>query len=364
MSDPRTHLGTFAKRDAETLRSVSGRWFGRPSLTARPDGTWVMVFRDAPGHRPSTDSSFRVAFSTDDGDTWTDDDTTPDGDAVEGFPHTRPDADVSDGTVKFHRGDLLFHVTEELEPFDDEETPRDRTRQLRSTDGGRSWTDEGILDPAGITSESLLLGQDDAVHPETGALYEGVNFRGTDRSDPHKKSGVVRTDDGGRSWEYVGDVTDFEDRTGEIGLTFVGGTLLAVLRDTEADRTYLRRSEDGGETWGPLGDATDSLGVFQRVRPYTPGDIGSDAHHDEWLYAVGRHVVGDRPAIVADRQFTAVATSPDAGETWYGPFALDDYGDSAYCDVPARPDGDLYLVTYGGPDGTDADLLGYHLREA
>jgi hypothetical protein len=308
----------------------------------------VLVYRDAPEHGPSTDSAFHVAFSTDEGTTWTADDTTPDGEAVAGFPRTRPEADVSDATVKHHRGDLLFHVSEE----------RDAggwrgTRQLRSTDGGHTWTDEGILDPAGIDPESLLLGQDDATHPETGDLYEGVYV--TDSGSRPLKSGVVRTADGGRSWEYVGDVTDFDDDTNEIGLVFVDGDLLAVLRHGDTAATYARRSPDGGETWGPLRDVTDSLGVLQRARPYTAADLG--AGREGWLYVVGRHVVPGRS------QHTAVAASPDAGATWHGPFDLDRDGDGGYCDLLGRSDGEHCLVTYGGPSASDADLRRYRLGD-
>ena len=367
---------TVEQRETRVLRTAEGRrWLGRPSLTARPDGTWVMVFREGPAHWPTTDSSFHVAFSTDEGETWSDDDTTPEGEAVEGFPHTRPDADVSDATVKHHRGDLLFHVSEE----------RDAggwrgTRQLRSTDGGRTWTDEGILDPAGIEPESVLLGQDDAVHPDTGALYEGVNYRTPGDGPVASKSGLLRSTDGGRSWEYVGDVTGVEDDTGEVGIVFLDGELLALLRETETPATYARRSEDAGETWGPLRDVTDDLGVFQRPRPYTPEDIGGTASGDDRLYAVGRTVrdlaAGHDRGSDADRrhvrgsQHTAVAASPDGGESWHGPVDLDEwgwpapFGDCGYCDLRIREDGSLYVVTYGGHsyDGP-ADLYAHVLEE-
>jgi photosystem II stability/assembly factor-like uncharacterized protein len=229
-----------------------------------------MVFREGPHHAPSTDSAFHVAFSADEGETWTDDDTTLDGESVEGFPHTRPDADVSDATVKHHDGDLLFHVIEEGEPFDASGNNWVGSRQLRSTDGGVTWTDEGVVDPAGAAPESVLLGQDEAVHPETGDLYEGVNYRTTGDGPVTNKSGLLRTSDGGRSWEYVSDVTGVEDHTGEVGIVFVEGDLLALIRETETPRTLARRSTDCGETWGPLEDVTDELGVLQRPRPYNP----------------------------------------------------------------------------------------------
>jgi len=187
--------------------------------------------------------------------------------------------------------DSAFHV-----PFSDDE--------------GRTWTDEGILDPEGIAPASPLLGQDEAVDPATGDLHESVFVaREGGRSGPFN-TGLVRTGDGGRSWEYVGDVTDFEDGTNETGIAFVDGDLLAVLRHADSEEMYARRSPDAGETWGPLRTVTDSVGVVQRPRLYTPGDAGSEAHHDEWVYAVGRHV---HPG---DSMHTAVAASDNAGETW------------------------------------------------
>ncbi|MFB6218903.1 MAG: sialidase family protein [Halobacteriaceae archaeon] len=371
---------TVEQRETRAVRTAEGRrWLGRPSLTARPDGTWVLVFREAPRHAPTTDSSFHVAFSGDEGETWTDDDTALDGDAVEGFPHTRPGADVSDATVKHHDGDLLFHVIEEAAPFDAPGNTWAGTRQLRSTDGGRSWTDEGLVDPEGAPPESVLLGQDHAVDPETGDLYEGVNYRTT--GDPvASKSGVLRTADGGRSWEYVADVTGVGDATGEVGLVFTGRELLALLRETETPATLARRSPDAGETWGPLRDVTDELGVLQRPRPYTPADIGGD-DGDGRLYAVGRAVrdlaSGHDRGSDADRrhvrgsQHTAIAASADAGETWDGPYDLDEwgwpapFGDCGYCDLRVRGDGTLYVVTYGGHSYEGpADLLVHVLDES
>jgi hypothetical protein len=369
---------TVEKRDSQTLRTGPDRWFGRPSLAARPDGTWVMVFREAPRHAPSTDSAFHVAFSADEGETWTDDDTSLDGDAVEGFPHThaRSDGGVQLGSVLHHRGDLLVHVTETREPFEGWEG----TRQLRSTDGGLTWTDEGIIDPDGVAPELFLLGQDEAVDPETGDLYAGVNYRHPESNlpeTPNAKSGVVHTSDGGHSWEYVADVTGFEDHTGEIGLTFVGDELVALLRNTDDSDTYIRRSPDRGETWGEL-RAVGSLGILQKARLYAPADVGGDAHHGEWLYAVGRHVLdfdldldrGEERRHVRGSQHTAIAASPDAGETWHAPVHLDEFawpapfGDCGYCDLLARRDGGLYVATYGGPAFDRAtDLLGYALRE-
>jgi len=372
---------TVEQRETRTLRAAAGRrWLGRPSLAARPDGTWLLIFREAPEHPGTTGSSFHLAFSTDEGDTWTADDTTVAGNDVEGFPHTRPDADVSDATIKHHDGDLLFHVIEERTPFDATWNNWAGTRQLRSTDGGRTWTDEGIIDPDGIAPESTLLGQDGAVHPGTGDLYEGVNYREPGDGPIDSKSGLVRTDDGGRSWEYVGDVTDVDDHTGEIGIVFVDGDLLALLRETETPATYARRSPDAGETWGPLRNVTDALGVFQRPRPYNPEDIGGDPESGR-LYAVGRTVrdlaAGHDRGSDADRrhvrgsQHTAIAASPDAGESWDGPVDLDEwgwpapFGDCGYCDLRVRGDGSLYVVTYGGHSYEGpADLLVHVLEES
>ncbi|MFB6218218.1 MAG: sialidase family protein [Halobacteriaceae archaeon] len=377
---------TVEKRASRTLRSAPDRdWLGRPAMAARPDGAWILTYRAASHHGPRTDSAVHIAFSDDGGETWTDDDTTLDGTAVEGFPHTRPGGEVGGGTVKHHGGDLLFHSNEIPDP-DSPDNVR-ACRQLRSTDGGRTWTDEGVLDPDGIAPGSVVLGQDHAVDPETGDLYEGVNYKGEERT----KSGLARTRDGGRTWEYVGDVTGFDEQTGEIGIVFVGGELLALLRDIDiverdgayvlADpSTYARRSPDRGETWGELREVSDGLGVLQRARVYRPADIGGTAREDGWLYAVGRTVHdiyrGHDRGSDADRrhvqgsQHTAIAASPDAGETWYGPHDLDEwgwpapFGDCGYCDLRVRADGDLYVATYGGHSfHGPTDVFGYRLRE-
>jgi hypothetical protein len=384
MADTTQPQWTVSKYDEHTIESAPDRWFGRPSLAVRDDGTWVMVYREAPGHPPSRHSAMHVRFSADAGETWTARNVTLDGARVEGFPHTHSEAkgNVQLGSVTDYDDDLLVHVNENSEPFETWEG----CRQLRSSDGGRSWVDEGLVDPDGIEPEAVLLGQDDAVDPETGALYEGVNERRAGRPAENppaegytdRRSGLIRTRDGGHSWEYVNNVTDYGDKTGELGITFVDGDLLALLRVVDDSGTYSRRSPDRGESWGEL-RTVDSLGVFQKGRLYTPDDIGCDAHDERWVYTVGREVLdfspdydrGDERRHVKGSQHTAIAASPDGGETWFEPVQLDEhawpapFGDCGYCDLLTRPDGDHYVATYSGPSFTRAaDLMGYFLHES
>jgi len=383
MADTGQSKWEIAKYDERTVETAPDRWFGRPSLTVRDDGTWVMVYREAPGHPSSRHSAFHIRFSVDDGETWTGRNVTPDGARVDGFPHTHPasDGNVQLGSVTLDDGDILFHVNEDRDPFE----RWDGCRQLRSSDGGRSWTDEGLLNPDGIEPEAVLLGQDEAIDPNTGDLYAGVNERkgGTwpenaaEKGYPNRRSGIIRTRDGGESWEYVDNVTDYGDKTGELGLTFVNGDLLTLLRVVDDSGTYARRSPDRGESWGDL-RTVDGVGVFQKPRLYTADDTGPTGHDDQWVYAVGRQVVDVSPDFdrgserrhVRGSQHTAITASPNAGETWFDPIRLDEYawpapfGDCGYCDFLTRPDGDHYVATYGGPSFTRAtDLLGYLLRE-
>jgi hypothetical protein len=106
-STPEWAVETVGSR---TLRATPDRdWLGRPVMAARPDGTWMLTYREAPYHDLHTDSAVHIAFSGDGGETWSDD-TTLGGVLIKGFPHTRPAGEVGGGTMKYH-GDDLYVAT-------------------------------------------------------------------------------------------------------------------------------------------------------------------------------------------------------------------------------------------------------------
>ena len=323
----------------ELLDRASG-WLGRADMTTAADGTWILVYRQASSHQPVADAHYVIRHSIDEGRTWTLPNQTVDGEPVTGFPYN-PDHDTNDAIVTcLSNGDLLF-LSGDIEPDGDRLEPR----QLRSTDGGRHWSDEGTIPMTGYPdTERSLKPQDATTFGDTVYLAHHVD-PGGDRSRPFH-SGLTASNDGGRSWRYVADITELPRDTNEVGLAAVDGELVAIVRDMDGRRTWIARSNDDGETW-IVADATAQLGIMQRAK-LTTTTVGDQAR----LIAFGRHHVDRR-----DRR-NAIAYSDDAGRTWCGPFDLDTgLANSGYNGLLPRVDGRLYTVVYRGT-ADSADLYG------
>ena len=113
-------------------------WIGRADITVAADGTWILVYRHANSHRPVSGSRYVIRLSPDEGHTWSEPNRTIDGDPIVGFPYD-PVHDTNDAIVTtIPTGDLLF-FSGDIKP----DGPRLEPRQLRSSDDGRHWSDEG-----------------------------------------------------------------------------------------------------------------------------------------------------------------------------------------------------------------------------
>lgn len=317
------------------LLDDSDGWLGRADMTVAPDGTWILVYRQASSHQPVADSRYVIRHSNDEGRTWSDPNRTLDDEPVVGFPYD-PDHDTNDAIVTtLPSGELLF-LSGDIEPGGRRRHPR----QLRSSDGGRSWTDEGPLpvDDYGDTV-CALKPQDATVLDDVVYLAHHVD-PGGDRSRPFH-SGLTASADDGRSWRYVADITTPERDTNEVGISAVDETLVAIIRDMDGSCTWVATSEDRGETWS-VQDATLQVGVFQRAKLRTVATRGGTR-----LYAWGRHHVarGDRR--------NAIVYSDDEGQTWSEPVDLDTgFEDTGYNALLSREDGTLYTVVYRGDHAT------------
>ena len=121
----------------------------------------------------------------------------------------------------------------------------------KSTDGGRTWTNVGLMDTQHIARIRI--------HPEDPNLvYVAVlgHLEG-----PHSERGVYRSSDGGATWERV---LYSSDRAGAIDLSMDGGNPRVLYASTWDVRrsfwwshsggpgTGIYRSGDGGDTWTEL----------------------------------------------------------------------------------------------------------------
>ena len=188
------------------------------------------------------------------------------------------------------------------------ELRRVQMRVTRSRDGGRSWEDDRPLGVEGMEKHSaygriVTLSCGTMLLP----LY-GADIRSTSGSGDCAY--VLRSDDGGRSWNRPSLIADAYNETALV-LTS-DGVLVAAMRT--ADRQGLVsvcRSTDGGYTWDAPMEVTEG-----REHPADLTLLSND-----WILMV--YGVRHDPFGVQAR------ASKDVGRTWSRPLIVcDDLGDS------------------------------------
>lgn len=201
-----------------------------------------------------------------------------------------------------------------------------------SHDGGRTWehTVEVAIDPyRGAFSPK------GAVQLDGGDLLLAL---GSHNYDPLHASFVVRSRDGGRSWERPVEVARQEGKEfSEPSVAQLSsGKLLLVSREEIEGHLHLSTSEDGGETWG------------------VPRELP--------IYGFPSHCVslGDGRAVVVYGRRRApygirAVVSEDEGDSWSDEIVIrDDFrdGNLGYPAVIEYQPGQLFTAYYGeDPDG-------------
>jgi photosystem II stability/assembly factor-like uncharacterized protein len=211
-------------------------------------------------------------------------------------------------------------------------------------DGGRSWTDCRLPEPAVFSL---------AVSPADGAVYAGT-----------EPSRLFRSDDGGGSWRALDGLLDLESRptwsfpprpwTSHVRW-IAPSPHRAELLLAGIELGGLMRSNDGGETW-------------QDHRPGAQRDVHSIAWHrsvPSQAYEAGgggaaRSRDGGETWTAADdgrdRHYTwAVAVDPDDPDRWYvsassGPYAAHGSGDPQARIFRRQGDAPWQPLTGGLPD--------------
>lgn len=306
---------------AANLWTTSGTddHLARPVL-ANDGSKWIAIYRSAPDH--STGGKIHIRFSENEGAAWSNEDTFTDSNAVTGAPFTAhaPNTNCGEGIVFVApNGDILVHVAE-LGGTQYE------TYQYRSTDGGATFTDEGVIDSAA----DPYGGQDYTI--------DGDDMFITVMLDNWTTCGVYKSSDNGATWDFLSYIENTV-QANETGIVYVGNnTLLAMMREWGAeDATYRYISTDRGVTWSAR-QAITEIGVVQRPRLA--------------LLNGGVTMVGRQGRMTSPPVQTVVWYSPlsELGARWYRKFHPDatTYNDAAYCDYLERSDGKFYMLSYGG----------------
>jgi len=311
----------FTRISEATLWSTSGAkdWLAWPQLRKLSSTRWVMTYVASTGHIDADlTTAIHIRFSNDEGATWTNEETKLGGGAVSGgFPmlaHNPASRTLGCLLLVCPNGDLLVHQ------YDN----HDGTFQWRSTDGGDSWTDEGlILDSRFISLDDYQVSGSD--------IYICVNY--TNNSGEPWVNSLYKSTDNGTTWALV---STFETDGDESGLVIApNGDFVIVMRDKSNLVTYQFRSTDGGLTWGAKTVRPD-LYTLQRPRMVLDGAGGIILH--------GREYLG------SDLQRNVLYYSNDNGVTWgrkFNPYVTVT-GDGNYNGYIIKDNGDYYMITYSG----------------
>lgn len=319
---------TTAAADLWTT-SGSNDWLGRPVLAdVNGDNTlWAAIYRAATGHGTSDGGVIKIRFSDDQGATWTAENTFTDAEAVSGWPsfHSTNTNTGNPYLLVAPNGDLLLHV---------DEGPTQRgTWQHRSTDNGKTWTDEGRINSDATLScaqDHVIVGND---------IYIVFMHSTTGNGDYPWLPTAHKSSDNGTTWTELGTIEPSTSYGNECAIAHVGGNnFVAVMREGDGVATYFYRSSDACQTWSAR-QAVSTLGLV--ARPRLKALAGG-------IILIGRQELG-----IYDR--TVVWFSPDDGERWEQQCYLDSiFTDTGYCDVLERDDGRFYMLTYGGTQATAA----------
>ena len=251
------------------------------------------------------------------------------------------------------------------------------TKILRSADGGESWdeldygdalqnwAEENEVDVFYVDDSQeipYIEGFELAVAPsDPSVLLAGGGLYWQNGDEPSPWSWVIRSTDGGDSWEWLPEAGDYctggggsaqctYDNIVEIDPTdpnvmYLGGSF-SVEEDTFYWIAVIRRSDDGGETWSDMNpsDSPESLMhpdahglAFSPEDPTTVwvgGDGGVYVSEDATAYPpvwenrsedlstllfidIGLHPT-DPDYIVGGLQDNANAFTMDGGQTWHG----------------------------------------------
>ncbi|MDO8539418.1 MAG: sialidase family protein [Opitutaceae bacterium] len=323
------------------IRTASdATWVGRGRLAVR-GREWLYAYVRG-NHHGGTDVTKRihVRFSTDEGRTWTASDTLPSGQKATGLPLGPIEEKVEAGEldlIECPSGDLLILVREmvAVPPTKGIGRPGKGMRQFRSTDGGKSWRDEGKPMSAAVGGGDYRSSLDHCIIGRDIYTLMIVPAGG-----PKNAVQLLKSTDNGHTWTRVSIINPGQEPIQETGLAHLGGTkLMAVGRTVAENATLLSTSDDLGRTWKPWTDISPQVGVTQQPNLVMLGDKPGR------LYLVGR--LRTKETV----QRNGIWWTDDAGRTWRGG-VLDekDFVDTGYGDMRRRSDGAFVYVAYRGKD--------------
>ena len=363
---------------------VEHDWYGRCMIAIIDENRWIMALRSGVDHISWDDGdTIHLLTSTNEGRTWSSLNRWFDGTPIEGMPYEDGKTHSEVGLYRMPNGDLILQLWRTA--F------RTGTKQLRSTDNGKTWVVE--LDRVrieGVTGadDDFAIGTEDwFVDPENPShvyiAFQYYHYPPKVAYTNASKAGCIlaKSQDNGKSYSFLSWINPLAieadgqegsgHNTNEPAIEYVGNrTIVAVMR---GNGTFQAISTDMGVSFGPMVDIGDQIrgevsnGLWQRARiykennPYFQHNNSLDyAQAEGLLWGFGIHSNGG-----GYTRKPVVYWSADNGQSWNGPELL--HGpmypgtDTGYGDLKRRVDGTFVAATYYCQlgDSSEADVEQY-----
>lgn len=350
--------------ESKIIAVAPGRYYGRCALveTSSNPPVWILFYHEASHHWQCRDGVMHIRFSRDYGETWSAEDRYLDDAPIRAFPAWPPGAepDTPDypgepWAYTVPDGDVVLHTLNRRSA----PSAFNGTWQIRSSDGGRTWSDWSQLAIRGVEDSRRILAIEDDVVVD-GVVYQSAKNLSNHEGDflPSRNI-LIRSKDSGFTWEKVSNITSFEENTNECGIEFLGDqTLIAHAVDLTYRRNIQRISHDMGVTWGdtrtPAYGTGDSVVAMHRQRLRTMKHIrGEEAWWQDPVLLVASNANIFHHDRDPRRRRNGVFISADRGETWQLPQWLDEETeDAGYGDTSWDPERGKYAAwLYHGSNG-------------
>lgn len=240
-------------------------WQGRPYLFKTANGLWGIMWVEGTQHSADDPSNWRcnIAFSNDEGATWSDNNEYIDGSPVSGFPLS-PGAAGADivnevQVILCPNGDLV------LITFDREDVgvwQNVSWSQFRSIDNGASWTyEQDFCDAIGATDRTKIMGAYE--HMVVGNIVYLILMEY--RAHLYdSRIRLFRSTDNCATYDFVSNPVEYDEADPactESSIADLGnGIFFCIFRTQNLGQSVWKRSEDYGNTWGPLTEFSSVLG--------------------------------------------------------------------------------------------------------
>lgn len=313
----------------------AGGFAAWPDLLRMPDGTLICCLYHGYAHgSPPTDAfpncgKMVCVFSHDNGKTWSKPVTMVD---TDGDDHDGHLVLLKDGRLICNYFCEQFYRQENGRKVRLKSPDKLEVCTIESKDGGKTWGE-----PRAVATCWQY------VQASSGSILELPNGHlimpvyGWERGEKNAGVGVVRSEDGGKTWgPVILLVTGLSSghEACEMGLVRLNdGRLLALIRPRMM-RCY---SSDDGRTW----TEPQPIGI--------PGDAPCVIQLRSGVVVCAARINGG----------TGVIVSRDNGQTWRGPYAVDTVS-GAYPGLAEMPDGSVYIVYY--EEGAGSKIRGARFR--